>query len=80
MHCIARVPSVTHIVLSCFERLLSISQLTSPIVSLIFDQVAVLPYKFLGYNNLYGESHRFAGINSLTDILRDISLTIVFVT
>ena len=55
VHCIARVPSVTNIVLSRFDRFLSsISQLTSPIV---FDQVAVLPYNFLGYNNLYGENY-----------------------
>ena len=58
VHCIARVLSVTNIVLSLFDRFLSsISQLTSPIMSLIFDQVAVLPYNFLGYNNLYGENH-----------------------
>ena len=58
VHCIARVPPVVNIVLSCFDRFLSsISQLSSPIVSLIFDQVAVLPYNFLGYNNLYGENH-----------------------
>ena len=58
VHCIARVPSVTNIILSRFDRFLSsISQLSSPIVSLIFDQVAVLPYNFLGYNNLYGENY-----------------------
>ena len=58
VHCIARVPSVKNIILSRFDRFLSsISQLTSPIVSLIFDQVAVLPYNFLGYNNLYGETY-----------------------
>ena len=58
VHCIARVPSVTNIVFSRFYRFLSsISQLSSPIVSLVFDKVAVLPYNFLGYNNLYGENH-----------------------
>ena len=58
VHCIARVPSVTNIFLSRFDRLLfPVPQLTSPIVSLIFDQVAVLPYNFLGYNNLYGENY-----------------------
>ena len=58
VHCIARVPSVTNIVLSRFGQYLSsISQLTSPIVSLIFDQVAAPPYNFLGYNNLCGEKH-----------------------
>ena len=58
VHCIARVPSVMNIPHSHFDRFFSsISQLTFPIVSLIFDEVAVLPYNFLGYNNLYGENH-----------------------